>query len=263
MRALIAGSAAAVAEAPAAAGITDAAPSAPRTSKQTSAAGRRLKVGMTCLAAMLAPALAVGAGPASAHKGNPNFRTTILTFQPKVAGVSLEVLNGDDSLQLTNRSKQPVTVYGYADEPYARVLADGTVQVNKQSPAYYQNNERFLGGPDTQVPANVDPKNAPQWSAVDKTGRFAWHDHRIHFMSKGVPTQVKDTSRKTKIFDWTVPLQVGTDRGAIAGRLFWVPKDDSGPPVGAIAGFGVLLLAGAALVIRTRRRRSEGQTEAW
>ena len=32
---------------------------------------------------------------------------------------------------------------GYDDKPYARVLADRTVQVNTNSPAYYLNDDRF------------------------------------------------------------------------------------------------------------------------
>jgi hypothetical protein len=218
---------------------------------------RLLVVGVAALLALPAAA--------HAHKGNPNFRSVITAVAPRADGVMLDVLSGDDRLELINQSSKAVVVYGYNDEPYARVLPDGTVQVNGDSPALYLNADRYLSG--VQVPKGVTGEHAPRWKLVDKTGRFEWHDHRIHYMAKGTPPQVKDTGVKTKVFDWKVPLRVGTTPGAIRGELFWVPRDTSGPPVGAILGFAALLLAGGALVLVTRRRRTsdddEAATDAW
>ena len=39
---------------------------------------------------------------------------------------------------------------------------------------------------------------------------------------------------RTKVFDWAVPIEVGGERGAIAGTLFWTPLPGGGPPLGAI-----------------------------
>ena len=44
------------------------------------------------------------------------------------------------------------------------------------------------------------------------------------------PPQVKDTSKRTKIFDWQVPIRVGDTPGAINGELFWVPESSAAPP---------------------------------
>jgi MYXO-CTERM domain-containing protein len=205
-------------------------------------------------------------GAAAAHQGNPNFRSDITAVTPKSGGVTLDVLDRDDRLELINHSAQTVVVYGYEPDPdpYARILPDGTVQVNRDSPAAYLNEDRYQEG--VKVPAGVDGKGAPRWKLVDKTGRFEWHDHRIHYMAKGTPPQVKDAATETKVFDWAVPLQVGASRGAIKGALLWIPDDTSGPPVGAIIGFAALLLGGVALVVVTRRRRKTGDeetTEAW
>jgi hypothetical protein len=219
---------------------------------------------MVVLAALLAlPAAAL------AHKGNPNFRSIITAVAPRADGVKLDVLSGDDRLELINQSKLPVVVYGYnpVPEPYARILPDGTVEVNRDSPAAYLNADRYDNG--VKVPAGVDGEGAPRWQLVDKTGRFEWHDHRIHYMATGTPPQVKDKGVKTKVFDWKVPVRVGATAGAIRGELFWVPRDSSGPPVGAIVGFAALLIVGGALVVLTRRRRAGGDedgeaaTDAW
>jgi hypothetical protein len=196
-------------------------------------------------------ALAAAAPAASAHQGNPNFRSYVDGVTPRVPGLSLQVLNFDDRLELTNRTGRTVVVQGYNDDPYIRILADGTVQVNRRSPAAYLNEDRTGAAP---VPASADPKAAPLWRTVDRTGRFDWHDHRIHWMAKGLPPQVKDKGRKTKIWPWSVPVTVGGQAGAIHGTLFWQPRA-SGVPAGAIGGFAVLLVLAGAVVVVVRRRR--------
>ena len=56
----------------------------------------------------------------------------------------MKVVQYADRLLLTNHTGETVTVYGYQHEPYARVLADGTVELNTNSPAYYLN-QNFFG----------------------------------------------------------------------------------------------------------------------
>lgn len=202
--------------------------------------------------ALVVAAVLLPGSAAQAHQGNPNFRSVITGVTPKAPGVRLQILSGDDRLELTNTSSEPVVAYGYSKEQYVRILPDGTVQVNRLSPAGYVNSERYGGG---TVPAFADAKAAPQWRTIDKTGRYEWHDHRIHYMAKGTPPQVKDKGAKTKVFDWSVPIAVGDRKGSITGELFWQPQKEGGPPAGAIAGFAVLLLAGATAVVLTRRRR--------
>ena len=210
-----------------------------------------------------AVAALLAASAAQAHQGNPNYRSVVDSITPAVKGLTLHVLNYDDRFELTNHSGRTVTVQGYDREPYARVLADGTVEVNKSSPAYYLNDDRFA---DVKVPASADPKAPPQWSVVDKTGSLQWHDHRMHWMSKSLPPQVKDKSKRTKVFDYAIPLRVGGQPGSIRGTLFWQPDSAGGAPVGAIGGLVALALVGLGAVAVVRRRRAhepvEG-AEAW
>ena len=148
------------------------------------------------------------AASALAHGGNPNFRSEFRAVRPAVPGLQVQVLNYDDRLLLINRTGKTVLVRGYEREPYARLRADGAVEVNKRSPSYYLNEERYGGTP---VPPSASPKAPPQWSLVSKTGRFETHDHRIHWMSKGAtPPQVTDKDKRTKVFDWRVPIEVGS-----------------------------------------------------
>jgi hypothetical protein len=190
--------------------------------------------------------------PINDQGSNYNYRSNITNIAPNVPGLSLEVLEFADRLVLRNHTGKTVTVYGYQGEPYARVLADGTVQVNTHSPAYYLN-QNFYGN--VNVPSSASPTATPAWRVVDRTGQLEWHDHRIHWMSPVLPPQVKDRGKRTKIFDWQVPIQVGAKPGAIAGQLFWVPEEGTKTPVGAIVALVVIVLAGLALVIVVRRRR--------
>jgi MYXO-CTERM domain-containing protein len=205
----------------------------------------------------------LAASAAGAHQGNPNYRSIVDAVTPDAPGLKLQVLNYDDRFELTNRTGQTVTVQGYNGEPYARVLANGTVELNQRSPAYYLNNDRNA---DVKVPARADPKAPPEWKVADRSASVQWHDHRMHWMCQGLPPQVKDKSKRTKVYDYSIPIEIGSTPGAIKGTLFWQPES-GGAPVGMFVGLGVLavLAIGAVAVVRRRRERepSKGAAEAW
>jgi len=219
------------------------------------------------LVVALSALLALAVAPAAhAHQGNPNYRSVIDRVSPKLPGVRLQVLSLDDRLELQNTSGKTVVVKGYQGEPYARILGDGTVQVNHNSPAFYLNNDRTSTG---KVPASAKAGATPDWQVVDRAGRFQWHDHRIHWMSTIAPKQVTDKTKRTKVFDWKVPLQVGATTASVNGTLFWAGTGGGGAPVAAYAGLAVIALLGLGAVVVVRRRRGESapvgaaEIEAW
>jgi hypothetical protein len=224
----------------------------------------------------MAPSAALASGPnPTTESGNPindqgsnyNYRSNITSIAPSVPGLSLQVLEFADRLLLINHSGKTVTVYGYNGEPYARVLANGTVEQNLRSTAVYLNTN-FYAVVTPPASASTNPNTPPVWQVVDKTGQFEWHDHRIHWMSPVTPPQVKNKSKLTKIFNWTVPISVGVQKGTVNGELFWTPEN-SKAPIAAIVALVVILLAGLALTKFVRRRRSATAapggppTEAW
>jgi hypothetical protein len=200
------------------------------------------------------------AGAAQSESGNPindqggsyHYRTYITGITPHAPGLSVEVLEFADRLLLRNNTGKTVTIYGYSGEPYARIKPDGTTEQNLHSPAVYLNTNFYAN---VTVPPSASATAQAKWVALDRTGQLEWHDHRIHWMSPAKPPQVTDEGRRTKIFDWSVPIRVGAQPGRIDGELFWVPQS-SKAPVGAIVALIVIVPLGALTVIVVRRRRA-------
>jgi hypothetical protein len=222
----------------------------------------RFPLALVLFCLLAAPAASAGAFAFSdtGESGNPiadqgsnyDYRSELTGITPKVPGLEVQVLEFADRLLLTNHTGKTVTIYGYEGEPYARVLADGTAEQNSKSPATYLNTN-FYG--DVTVPGFASSTAKPEWVVVDRTGQFEWHDHRIHWASPVPPPRVKNKSKRTFIFNWRVPIEVGTQKGAILGQLFWTPEQSKASIAVIALGVAIALL-GLLFVIYVRRRRS-------
>jgi hypothetical protein len=215
---------------------------------------------VACLGAPLLVSPPSLAASTTAESGNPindqgssyEYRSNITGVTPNLPGLSFQVLEFADRILLTNHTGKTVTIYGYEGEPYARVLANGTVEQNERSPATYLNTNFYA---QVTVPASASASDPPKWQVIDRTGQFEWHDHRIHWMSPVPPAKVKNKSQRTLIFNWQVPIAVGTTKGAIAGQLYWTPESSKAPIAVIIVGVAIAL-AGLAFVLFVRRRRA-------
>jgi hypothetical protein len=224
---------------------------------------QRRHIPVLLVALALAPAAgANAANSASQESGNPindqgssyHYRTYVTRITPAVPGLSVEVLEFADRLLLRNHTGRTITIYGYSGEPYARLQPSGAAEQNGRSPAVYLNTSFYAN---VTVPPSASATAPPNWTVLDRTGQFEWHDHRIHWMSPVTPPQVRNAGKRTKIFSWSVPIRVGNQAGAIDGELFWVPSS-SKAPTGVIAAFAALIAAGLAAVVFVRRRRRAG-----
>jgi hypothetical protein len=200
------------------------------------------------------------ANGSQSESGNPindqgssyHYRTYITSVTPRMSGLRVEVLEFADRLLLRNNTGKTVTIYGYSGEPYARIKPDGTTEQNVHSPAVYLNTNFYAN---VTVPPSANATSQPKWVVIDRTGQLEWHDHRIHWMSPAKPPEVTDEGKRTRIFAWSVPIQVGIQPGKIDGELYWVPQS-SKAPVAAIVALLVIVLLGALTVIAVRRRRA-------
>jgi hypothetical protein len=131
--------------------------------------------------------LAIVSAPGVAHAdaaGPTDYRTTIVSVTPAIAGLAVSIEGGDSFIRLRAPAGRDVIVSGYAGEPYLRFARDGTVAENRLSAATYDNASRFGS---SSVPPFVDPTAAPQWVEIGTGGVWAWHDHRSHWMLPDPP----------------------------------------------------------------------------
>jgi hypothetical protein len=200
---------------------------------------RALLGGLALVVLTAAPAAADPAGPS-------DFRSVVTGIVPTVKGVHAEIRGGDTFLEITVDRGHDVVVDGYQQEPYLHVLPDGTVQRNRRSPATYLNNSRKGKG---VVPAEAqDPTAAPVWETVGSDGTYAWHDHRVHWMSEVRPSVPRGQKVGGAYDPWKVPIVVDGTATAVEGTLTY---ESAATPLPWIA---IALVAAAALGWFGRRR---------
>ncbi|HEX2153037.1 MAG TPA: hypothetical protein VHL52_03565 [Acidimicrobiia bacterium] len=183
-------------------------------------------------------------GPARADSAQPtNYRSEVADLRPPHPGVSFRIAGGDTFLTVSVRPGTEVEIPGYEGEPYVRIGSQGVVEVNRNSPSKWVNEDRFAR---TGIPAHASADAPPDWETVASDGSYGWHDHRIHWMSPEPPPAVDRTSRAT-VFSWVVPVLVDGDRVDVLGTLEWLPSVSPVPWL-------LILVAVAALSYLADRR---------
>ena len=202
-----------------------------------------------------ATALVLMAAPAAADPPRPtDYRSTITGITPSTPVVEPSIVGGDAFLELRVEPGHEAIVTGYDNEPYLRFAADGTVSENRNSPATYTNARRYG---EADVPDGVDPKAAPEWRQVADDGTYAWHDHRIHWMSPQAP----GVARGEEIQSWNVALVVDDQAVTIDGVLRYEPGVGRWPWVAgavAVAVAGAVWWAGRRWTHTTAARLAGG-----
>ena len=161
-----------------------------------------------------------------------DYRSFITAVTPHVRGLSLKFSSSPTACMLTNHTGNTVTIYGYQGEPYARVLADGgrsqhdLARLLPES-ELLRRGQRARLGPRTRHAALDDSSTAPASSNGTTTASTGCRPSR--------PRQVKDKGKRTKIFHWQVPIQVGAQQGDVNGELFWVPEESKTPALAIVA----------------------------
>jgi hypothetical protein len=181
--------------------------------------------------------------PALADAATPtNYRSEVTGVE--AAGVAhVVIVGGDAFVSLESKHGSTVEILGYEGEPYIRFGADGSVEINRRSPATYLNDDRYAN---VTLPAEADAAAPPRWDRIANGGRYSWHDHRTHWMSRTPPASVLESggAHDVFIFEWTLPLRSDGVDGKIIGSLAWVP---STTPLPWFLVAAIALLAGAAV----------------
>ncbi len=183
----------------------------------------------------------VGTAPGSAlgdPAGPTNYESTISNVEPATTNVTFEVVGGDAFLEVVVAPGHTLAVPGYYREPYLRIDADGSVWVNEDSKTLYESEDRYR---ETEVPADADGLGEPRWRRVGSDGVYAWHDHRIHWMSRDLPPVAGGATRQF-VFPWKLLVAIDGTETTINGELFWIPSTTPAPAL-AIAAAAIALTA--------------------
>jgi len=192
-------------------------------------------------------ALLVLANPAGADPAKPgDFKSTVTQINPPTDAISLKVVGGDGFLSLKVQPGHEVIVNGYAGGPWLRVRKDGVVEENQLSPATYLNARRYGTTP---APANVtnetETTQPPQWKQVATGGEFAWHDHRIHWMSPDDPPNATRGQVLPQFDPWKVSLTVDGQPVEAQGQLVWEKQESPIPWIAlGLLSFAAVLFLG-------------------
>lgn len=191
--------------------------------------------------------------PASAHGGAgpeaTNYRTRLFTVEPRVPGLTVQVIEAGSRIEVRNQSDVELVVVGYEEEPYLRIGPDGVFE-NTKSRATYINVSRTQD--DVVLPEGIDAAAPPEWRKASDEPVARWHDHRIHWMAENDPPAVRRDPGRTHVVipTWVIPLRMGDRVIEARGDLAWVP----GPaPVPWLLGAAALLALVAALGLRDSR----------
>ena len=188
------------------------------------------------------------AAPAAADPAKPgDYTSSVTRTDPPVSGISVKVVGGDGFLDLTVQPGHDVIVLGYAGGPWLHIRPDGIVEENQLSPATFLNGSRFAK---TLAPADVtedtEKNDPPVYKQVATGGTFAWHDHRIHWMS---PQPKRDAVRGQIVpgfEDWKVPMTVDGTSVTVHGQLVYAKSTSP------IPWFGLAILVTAAAIFLGR-----------
>ena len=168
-----------------------------------------MAAGVVLAAVFSTPVFADPAGPT-------DYRSEVVSVDPPSDDIDVEIIGGDSFVELTAQPGTDVVVVGYRGEPYLWFRPDGTVWENEKAPTTYQNLSRF----GTDAPAAADPEAEPDWHQVASDHRWAWHDHRTHWMQT---TRPLGAGPGDQILEAVVPLVVDDADVAVTVASTWQP----------------------------------------
>ena len=177
------------------------------------------------LVVMVVLALVLPANAAGHGRGPVVALDDRLVIGRPVAGIGVQVFDGDRSLHVSVAPGHTVVVRGYLGEPMIR-FAGGAVEANRSSPT--ANADRIVSA-------------GSGWQRVADGRSFAWHDHRLAPPRGGNGT----------VGRFSVPLTIDGRAAAITGTFVRVP----GPDLMAWL-LGALAAAAAIAAVAVRRPRT-------
>jgi hypothetical protein len=209
-----------------------------------------LKRALALVGLVGAALLTVPTADAHYNTARLGYRSHVIAVTPRIPGIQAKVLYGDDQVLLTNRSGKTILILGYSGEPYLRFQGK-EIYVNNNSPSLYLNADRYGKTP---IPKSASAKARPKWNRLISGNVWAWHDHRIHWMSPIPPKPITDAPRsRHHLYDWKVSATANGKPFFITGSLDYVPPPQKKFPVNLAIALGALIALGIAGLFALRR----------
>jgi hypothetical protein len=144
-------------------------------------------------------------------------------------------------MELRYSGTKTVYVIGLADDQFLRIDRRGVYENLNSTATYIFKTRDGVDPPDT-----IDPRDPPVWRKVSSGRTARWHDHRVHWMGKTNPPQVKRAPDDEHVIvpDWQLTITEGATRSTVHGSLVWVP----GPNAVPWFLFALVLLAGMVVI---------------
>lgn len=180
--------------------------------------------------------------------GPTDYQSEIVSIEPPTPTIAVEILGGDSFVELTADPGTEVVLDGYDAEPYLWFRADGTVLENRASRTAFLNESRY----GSDVPPDVTADAEPDWVEVGDAGRYAWHDHRAHWMQ---PIRPAGKSPGDQIVEAVIPMVVDGSDVLVTVSSTWLPEPSPLPiAIGVLAALSVMIIG---VVVGVVRHRSE------
>ncbi len=171
--------------------------------------GRRLLVALVLLLCLPLPA--------QAHEGDNRVRTVLDEVVPALPPeVVVQVRSSTaDQVVVANPTATVLQVLDSGGRPFLELSRAG-VRGNLSSLDFYTTANP--GATSQGVPKDVlaaGGRGAPRWVLLSNGDSWGWFDHRLHPAGVAIP----QAERRTRLFDWTIPLLYGARPATVSGHV--------------------------------------------
>jgi hypothetical protein len=171
------------------------------------------------------------------YRGDPARLDGQVVYDPPVGGAAARLTSGlhpdpaitaalepgqYPDLFVANSGTTPLTVFGQAGEPFARIDSTGA-SVNLSSPVHAA--DAIARGQTPEAPPNASAP--PRWQHVSDQSSYDWLDPRTRYLGSTPSTAVLTDPRPTVLQRWSIPASLGPRPLTLDGVIDWIPAPDA------------------------------------
>ena len=184
------------------------------------------------------------AGVARADAARPgNMESIVESVTPVSRGAKFDIVGADAFVRVRATRGHEVIVNGYDNEPFVKIDRNGIVWLNGWSTTVALSKTRYGTADIADTPPEADNK-PPMWKKFGTGGSYAWHDHRVHWMSPTTPPTLNESEL---VQHWSIPANIDGTQVVVSGSLYLRSSPGSWWWLLAVPAFVGALLCSARL----------------